>query len=508
MNRPEGTAHLSRRMSTGVDGLDTVLNGGLFERSVYIVMGRPGAGKTILANQLCYKHVTAGGRALYVTLLAEMHAAMLGQLGKLSFFDPAVVGDALVYLNGLAVLEEGGLDALLKMLRQGIREQRASLLVIDGMVTAAVFASSDVAYKRFIQELQSWASLMGVTVVLLTSSTTGTEADAEHTMVDGLIELRSTMHQRRCLRDLRVPKFRGSAFLEGRHSYAITDAGLQVFPKLEALLGVRRHGRYSERAVETGVPGLDRLLGGGFTEGSTTLVVGSSGAGKTVICLQFLHAGAQAGEPVLYAGLFENPAALLGKARRLGLDFEKPGGGETPLHIEWWPAAEILLDAFGLRLLEVVRSRNIRRLVIDGLAGIHGRVPYPERIASFFAVLAQELQDLGVTTLLTEETRELYVHQVAVPTGGISALSQNIVFLRNVEIDAELHWLISVMKTRDTAHARGLYQFEITDRGVVIGKKYSPMHNLLSGIPAEAQPPSPPPRKVAAPKKKKKKARK
>ena len=488
------------RVSTGVEGLDIVLHGGLLPRNIYIVMGRPGAGKTILGNQICYTHVRSGGRALYVTLLAEMHEAMLEHIGRLGFFDPAAVGSSLVYLNGYAALDQGGLDALLKLLRQGLREHRASLLIIDGMITAALFAKSDIDYKRFLQEMQSWASLMGVTVLFLTSSDTGTTSAPEHTMVDGIIELRSSPFQKRCLRELTVTKVRGDSFLEGRHEYVITDEGMHVYPRPEALLSRPREGRYSDRRLESGIPGFDALMEGGLVEGSTTLLLGSSGTGKTVIGLQFLNTGAQAGEPVLHVGSLESPAALRGKGRRLGLDFGERGGRDN-LIVHWHPSAELSLDAMMNNLLTVVRARGIRRLLLDGLAGFKSASPYPERMSSLFAVITEELQQLGVTTMLTEETRELFVRHIEVPTPGVSAICHNIVFLRKVEIEAELQWVISVMKTRDTGHARGLYHFDITDRGVVIGEKFSPMQNVLSGVTSQARAPSIRSRKPAGRKK-------
>lgn len=488
MEHQAGGGPLSERISTGVEGLDETLGGGIFRGGIYVVTGRPGAGKTVLGNQIVFQHVAEGGRALFVTLLAETHAMMLAQVGRLSFFDPAAIGDSLSYMNGYASLEEGGLDGLRKTLRDTVRQQRASLLVIDGVVTAAHIAGSVLDYKRFIQDLQTWVGMMRVTVLLLTSAGNSQRADAEHTMVDGVIELEIRAQGMRALRELEVTKLRGSGFLEGRHPYLISRDGMSVFPRFEARFGAPTLPTRSPRRVSTGAKGLDPLFGGGLSEGSTTLVLGSSGSGKTVLGLHFLAAGGRAGEPGLHFGFFEPPEILAQKGDRLGLGLSALlAGGQVA--VEWEPQTELHLDAIGHRLLRVVDERKVRRLVFDGLSGVREAAAYPSRLGTFFAALAQELAARGVTTLLTEETQELFVRRIEIPTRGVSAICHNILFLRQVESGGELRRLLSVMKTRDSAHERGLHAFELTDRGFEVEGRFG-QHSALRGVPEDHEPPS------------------
>ena len=474
------TAIAAARVSSGIDGLDIVLQGGFIRGGIYIVSGRPGAGKTILANQTCFRHVATGGRAIYVTLLSEMHDALLTHMSRLAFFDRSVVGTSITYINGYTTLSSDGLEGLLKLLRDSLRAQGATLLVVDGMVTAELFARSDVAYKRFIQELQTWVGLMGVTVLLLASTDMSKDVKPEHTMVDGIIEMRSRAVGQRWLRELKVTKLRGSPFLEGRHAYRISGEGIELYPRLEALYGRRREGVHFDKRISIGVEALDELLGGGLYMGSTTLMLGPSGSGKTVLGLHFLHAGVAAGEPALCMGFAESPESIRAIMKRLGMN-------PNELLIEWQPAAELLLDAIGHRLIELVNKHGIRRLLIDGIDGLSRATSYPERLPAFFSVLVEELCARGVTTLITDEAREVFAQDMEMPGLTMSAICDNSLTLRQVQTEGELNRLLSVLKTSASSHSRGLYEFDITDRGIVIGRPLHMMKGAATAAPVRTR---------------------
>ena len=468
------------RVTTGVPGLDVVLGGGLFKGGIYIIGGTPGTGKTILGNQICAHYVLQGGRALYVTLLAETHGRMLAHLQTLDFFDPASVGSSIKYVNGFSALESSGLAGLLELLRNEVRRHESGLLVLDGMITAGLISRSEVDYKKFIHELQTWVGVLGTTVLFATSASAEDASTPEHTMVDGIFQLRVHRSGLRSLRELRLTKFRGSAFLEGSHAYSITSQGFAVYPRVEAGLPPRPPPRAMAQRLGTGCERLDEILNGGVRQGSTTLLVGSSGAGKTVLALQFLAAGLTARERVLHFGFFERPDDLAAKGNRFGWDID--GAIEAGLfHSVWQPPSEHVLDVLAYRLLDTLRASGAKRLVIDGLVGFKESA-YSERLGGMLASLADELAAMGVTTLITEETRELFVRRIEIPTSGVSAVFHNIIFLRQVERGSELLRLLTVMKTRDSAHDRGLFQLDITDQGVVIGDRFTSSESILTGI--------------------------
>lgn len=451
------------RVSTGVEGLDAVLGGGLQPAGIYIITGRPGSGKTILSNQVVYDHARSGGRAVYTTLLAETHERMFAQLRTMTFFDHAKVGKEVVYLNGLSALLDGGLTKLLALLRSMVRDNKATLLVIDGLLTAASLASP-LDFKRFISELQTWVSVVGCTVLLVTSASLDGPVAPEHTMVDGILELWTERVKLRTFRRLSVTKFRGSAFVEGAHAYLIGPEGLRVYPRFEAR-PVDAISTVSSERLASGVPGLDAMLHGGLVRHSSTLILAPSGCGKTVLGLQFLAEGVRAGEKGLYFGFFEQPALITAKAARLGLAFDR-ALEDGDLQIEWRRPAETNLDVIAYEILALVKKRGVKRLFIDGFAALHS-AGEPDRIPAVFTTLTAALIIEGVTTVVSDETRELFVKKVEVPTQFVSGLFHNILFLRRVETSDEcLETSIAVMKTRDSGHDSRMWDFDITDGGM------------------------------------------
>lgn len=453
------------RVPTGLPGLDDILMGGLFKGAIYIVRGSPGAGKTIFANQLCFEAVRQGRRATYVTVLAETHARMLAQMRGLSFFDSAAVGDHIKYVNAYSTVESDGIPGLLKLLRNVVREQKAELLILDGMLTVAGLASSEIDYKKFLNELQTWIGMLGCTVVLLTSGEAA-ETRAEHTMVDGIIEFTSEFDAARMLRRIRVLKFRGSAFREGFHSYAITDAGVRLYPRLESRHPAIPAAYAGPEQLSFGVEGLDRMTRGGLRRKTTTLVLGPSGSGKTVLGLHFLSAGYSRGESTLLFGFFEGPQALADKGDRLGMNTSK-ALADGRLRVVRHTVGASSIDALGEDLLFHVDQTKATRVFVDGLSGLKD-LPDRPRLAGFWAALSDELSLRGASTFFSEETRELFVQEIQIPTGGVSASFHNILFLRSVERRGELTRLVSVMKVRDGGHDRRLYEFDIGDKGMVV----------------------------------------
>lgn len=290
MSEPTRSSALEM-VRSGIEGLDAVLQGGFLTGGVYIVQGEPGAGKTILGNQLCYNHVQTGGCALYVTLLAESHARMMAHIGAMSFFDPKAVPDRVYYMSAFRVLEEDGLKGLVTLLRREVQKRDVSLVVLDGLVAAEETAGSPREFKKFIHEVQTVAAVSASTMFLLTSaSSTNIPVAAEQTMVDGVIEMRLRLYGRRSERELIVHKRRGGPFLEGRHSFLITSDGLKVFPRTEALLSRPTSGERSPAVrMKIGVPGLDDMLGGGLIGPSPMMVVGPPGIGKTTLGVHFLE---------------------------------------------------------------------------------------------------------------------------------------------------------------------------------------------------------------------------
>jgi circadian clock protein KaiC len=259
---------------------------------------------------------------------------------------------------------------------------------------------------------------------------------------------------------------RGSDHFLGHQEMTISDEGLVVYPNTEErLTRVARAAPISKNRLATGVPNLDAVLGGGYQSGSTTMALGFSGSGKTLLGLHFLASG---DEPALHFGFYESPARLLETADRLGLPLRtRVSSGQ--LDLVWQPARRHGLDALSLRLLDNVSRRQVKRIVIDGFEGLRqASAADPERVSAYLNALLNELRTLDVTVILTEETSKALGPEIEVRVEGISALVENIILLDYVDVGSELRRLLSVIKQRGASFADAIRELRITDTGMVL----------------------------------------
>ncbi len=456
------------RVASGVKGLDQILEGGFLKGGSYIIQGRPGAGKTILSNQIAFHHAAEGGRVLFVTLLSESHERLFQALGTLDFFDPDRLGRDVSYVSVFQPLREGGLDAVVKLLRRETNRHDATLLVFDGLLNARDRADTDFDVKTFVAEVQGQAAFVGCTVLFLTSASLH-ETSPEHTMVDGVIELSDFLAGVRTIRQLQVRKSRGSNALGGLHEFEISNRGITIYPRIEALYARQpRSGDDGTARISTGLSQLDKLMGGGIPLGSVTLVAGPTGSGKTTLGLHFL-AEANATEPGMHFGFFESEQRLRRKADSQGIGL--PEMGASYFSIRYHPLGENLLDRLAHELIDEVRERGVKRLFIDGLGGFERASAHRERLIEFFAVLTNQLRTMNVTTLATWELREIIGPTVAAPAGDISALLDNLILLRRIEEKHDLLHSLSIQKMRESAFDTTTRRLSFSQSGLVIGQR-------------------------------------
>lgn len=455
------------RMPTGIPGLDAVLNGGLLRGAAYIVQGPPGAGKTILSNQICFKHTRNGGTALYVSLLAESHDHMIHYMKQMGFYADDSVPRLLTYLSAYVTLEKEGLRGVIRLLGQEARRNGASLVILDGLFVIHDVAGSEHEFRTFVHELQGQAALLGMTLVILTNQQRE-PSSPEFTMVDGWIELRDVSQGLRSVRSLSVHKQRGGNFVRGEHLFRITDDGIKVFPRLEARgTSVEDEDEQTGR-VASGIDGLDTMLHGGYPAASATLVLGPTGSGKTTLGLQFLSK-CTSQEPGVLLGFYERPKRLQIKGKSIGLDM--PGlVASGAVTLMWHSPAENLVDELAYELIECVERTGARRVVVDGLAVFRDSLLHPQRLKSFVNALNQRLRARGIAVLWTLESKELFLPE-ELQSDELSAVADNVILLHYALRKGVLRRNLSILKIRDSDFDPISEEFFIDGTGVQFGDK-------------------------------------
>jgi circadian clock protein KaiC len=458
-------SHQLERVPSGVKGLDVVLRGGFFGGGLYIIEGPPGVGKTILGNQICFNQAAAGRKVLYVTLIAETVGRMLLNIRSLTFFNESEVGDGIVYVSGFSALKTKGLNGLLHLLRAEVASRKATTLVVDGFASASDHAQSHEELKLFVQQLQTQADAADCTVFLL-SNPSEHAPSSEETMVDGILNLSTTIHELRSSRELCVRKLRGSSYLQGVHSYNINQDGVTVYPRLETLVSNNDVDGDLHR-VSSGNSRLDEMLGGGLPARSSTMLIGPSGTGKTTLGLQFLSLSS-ADEPGLLLGFYETSARIYAKAKALcpALTEQLDAGH---VQILWQAPTDVFLDELAERMLREIKHRKVKRLLIDGLGGFK-KALRARPIEPFFSALVHELRANGVTTICTAEVMEIVGPTITVPLQGLSDVTDNHIVLRFVESGASLYRILSILKVRDSAFDSDLRGLTFSPSGVELAE--------------------------------------
>jgi circadian clock protein KaiC len=400
---------------------------------------------------------------------------MLSHLHGLAFADRTLVGQRVHYISLLSTLEADDSDEVLELLGQTIRSRGATLLVLDHVGEGApALAGFDTGL--FLHRLQARSALLGCTTVLLATDSAGSSGHA-----DSVIELTHEPSAGRDVRWLRVAKLRGSPLLNGRHRFVIDERGVTVYPRLEAVLSdVQPVPLNPTERIPFGVPGLDTMLSGGLTGGSSTLLLGTPGSGKTMLGLHFLAEGARRGEPGLIASFQETAADLASTADRAGMQLGQHLASGL-VRVLWRPPLELGPDAWAWDLLAAVEEHRPKRLVVDAFTDLLGLFADRERQSRFAHALAIELRRQRVTTVFTFEIDTFVGQELAAPVPNVSAMMDAGMLLRGVELESQLRHLVSILKLRQSHFDHTIREFVIGDDGIVIGEPL-PATGLLTGL--------------------------
>ncbi len=468
-------------MPTGVPGLDTLLGGGLGEFSFNLIAGAPGSGKTTLAHQLMFTVATPERRALFFTVLGEPPLKMLRFQQQYSFFEMAKVGPAIRYVNLAEDLRQGDFSVVLARIMEEVEAFSPSFVFVDSfrsVVQTAKPGQEGVAeLQYFIQELGTRMTSWEATTFLIGEYVQAeAEANPIMTVADGVFALAQTHEVNSVVRKIRIVKMRGQPHLSGSHTFRITGDGLRIYPRvLPALLHADQDFVTNPCRIPTGTPDLDAMLHGGLPQGHVALLVGPTGAGKTILGTRFLQEGCRQGEKGV-ALFFEKATARLRDAAMARMVQEADVTVIDSRSLDM--SIEELLD----ELNRAIEHTGATRVIMDSLSEM-GLYLAPEfrtdlRLA-VFRMLSQ-LAHRGVSVLVTIGMDDQFT-EMSFSRDEMSFLVDAVIAMRYVEMQGRLSKVITVVKVRGSAHSTELREYRITDRGLEIEPHAVALVGVMTG---------------------------
>jgi circadian clock protein KaiC len=454
-----------QRLLSGAPGLDDVLGGGFPENAIHLIAGLPGSGKTLLAQQHMFANATADRPGVYLSTVSEPFEKVIRYGQTLSFFDSDAVGTRVFYKDlGSAILKDG-LRGVLERVEDVLNDHEPGVLVIDSFKPLGALASSRAEFRRFLHELAARLSIRPVTTVWLGEYVmTEMPTAPEFAVADSVLWLASSRHEEREHRVLQVVKLRGSPFLSGRHAYRLSADGIRVFPRL-ADPGQPMQYSFNDGRISSGVKALDQLLGDGYHSGSSTLVAGPSGVGKTILGLHFVFEGVRRRESALLATMEENPSQLARVAAGFGWSFDT-----RHAHLMYRSAVDLYLDEWVHELLEEMDSLKARRVFIDGLGSLQASAPDPVRFREYMYSLVQRCSRLGVSLMMSIETTDLF-GLTRLTDVGLSQAADSVLLLQFVRSQRAYRRAITILKSRAIRSEPRLYEYTIGAGGIALAPR-------------------------------------
>jgi circadian clock protein KaiC len=480
------------RARTGVAGLDEILRGGLTPHRLYLVEGLPGTGKTTLSLQFLLEGVRLGEPVLYVTLseteaeLREVAASHGWTLDGIAVRDIAPSTKDLQPDEQYTMFHpsEVELGDTTRAILDDVERIRPARVVFDSLSEFRLLAGNPLRYRRQVLALKQFFAGRNCTVVLLDDLPSNQQDLQVQSIAHGVVHLEQLTPQfggerRRLL----VPKYRGVSFHGGYHDYAIRRGGLRVFPRLA--LGEPVADRLREK-LGSGIEAVDSLLGGGLERGTSTLVVGAPGAGKSSLAAQFVHAEAQRGGHASVFVFDESVATLLTRCQGLGIDLA-PHVAAGRVKIQQVDPADMSPGEFAHAISNAVHVHKSSVIVIDSLNGYLNSMPEERYLTIQLHELLTFLGNAGVATLLVGAHQGLVGGQMTTPVDA-SYLADAVVLLRYYEAGGAIRQAISVVKKRGGSHERTIRDFRLTEGGIRVGEPLANFRGVLTGVPTEEPP--------------------
>jgi len=475
-------------IATGVPGLDAVLGGGVPEFSMNLIAGNPGAGKTTLAQQIMFANATEERPALYFTVLGEPTLKMLRYQKEFGFFDPALVGSAVQYVNLSDEAVDYDLSVVLARMIEEVERARPRVVVVDsfriamgqgGAPSAPGKMSLDAFIQRLAVEMTSWE----VTSFIIGDSNGRGYRSPMFTVADAVFFLTQVADRNSVVRKLQVLKVRGRASMPGLHTFRITKQGLQVFPRIPEQQFERRP--MPTLRLTTGIPGLDEAMGGGIPAGDALMLGGPAGSGKTTFATQFAAEGLRRGESVVIVVFEEYPEEYLSRAKARNQDIAAmiEAGNFRLIYLR---PLDLSVDETLAEILEAVADIGASRVVIDSLSGFQIALApaFREDFRESLYRLVGALTATGVTIFMTTEIAGGYP-EAAFTTERVSFITDDIIVQRFIEIDGVLRTVLAIHKMRGSAHSHDFLTYEVSAQGAVVGGPLRNYRGILTGVPEQ-----------------------
>jgi circadian clock protein KaiC len=472
---------------SGVSGLDVVLAGGYAGNRVHLIEGAPGAGKTTMALQFLLDGVKLGERGLYITLsesrdellaVAKTHGWSLDEISLFELVPPELSLDA-NQQQSIVYSSELELGETVQTVLDEIERVKPTRVVFDSLSEIRLLAQGSLRYRRQVLALKHYFARHACTVLMLDDLTAEQDDTNLHSISHGVIRLEHmAMHYGAERRRLRVFKMRGTKFRGGYHDFKIQKGGVVVYPRL---IASEHHREFDDaESVSAGVPGLDQLLGGGVDRGTTTLVLGPAGSGKSSLVFRYVASALERGERAVVFSFDETRRILLKRTAGMGINLA-PHLETGLLRLEQIDPAELSPGELSGKVRAAVENDGMRFVVLDSLSGFLNAMPEEHFMLLWMHELCTYLNQQGVVTFLVLAQHGL-VGQMQAPV-DLTYLSDTVLLLRYFEAKGHIRRAISVVKKRTGEHEKTIREYDIDRKGVRVGEVLDGFQGVLTGVP-------------------------